>query len=183
LIHLVGRRSGNKLEVYDRGHALAFVYAIGTDAWGNHDGQGDPPWGHDCWMPVGHYVLGPVEFFDAPIVAEGFGQIPINDFSANDISQLANAGRATFTGMSANIGGIDAPFGQLTEYNRSAMFVHGGGTNSPDPLADNQGLYRTLGCTRMLNADWKAFATWLDPQSSANIVVYTALETPADLGG
>ena len=173
--------------MYDRSHAVWNRFAVGSDAWGNW-GVGDagntplPPWGLDCWMPIGHYVLGSVDVFDTPIASEGFGQIPILDFDASACSALANAGDGTFNGLSATIGGIEAPIGQLAAYGRSALMIHGGGSNAPDPLADYQGLWRTYGCQRLENLPWRTLANYLIPLQPGNIVVYTALETPADLG-
>jgi len=36
---------------------------------------------------------------------------------------------------------------------RAGVGVHGGGSASPNPLAENQGLYPTHGCVRLLNKD------------------------------
>ncbi len=36
---------------------------------------------------------------------------------------------------------------------RTDLEVHGGGSNRPNPLVDNQGLMRTLGCLRFQNAE------------------------------
>ena len=185
MIHLVHGRSTNTLKVYGRDHSLWNLFAAGGDAWGNHgDGVADnpPPWGTNCWIPIGHYILGPVQYFDEPIISEGFGQIPISDIDAASMASLVQAGYATANGLTATIGGIEAPLAQLAEYDRSALFVHGGGSNAPEPLADNQGLYRTEGCPRMENIDWKSLAAYLSPLSSGNVIVYSALETPADLG-
>jgi hypothetical protein len=187
LIHLVGSRSQNTLKVFTRDGSLWKAFRAGFDAWGNY-GVGDnggtplPPWGEFCWMPIGHYVLGPVDVFDTPIDSEGYGQIPVSDVDADSLAQLVKAGYARVNGLTATIGGLEAPLAQLSHYDRSAIFIHCGGSNSPDPLADDQGLYRTFGCTRMLNADWREFAAWLQPLEAGNVIVYTALETPADLG-
>ena len=187
MIHLVGARSANTLKVFTRDGSLWKSFAAGFDAWGNHGVSDDdtppaPLWGHACWMPVGHYLLGAVQRFDPPIVSEGYGQIPVADVDADALSNLVKAGYAKVNGLTAEIGGIEAPLAQLSHYDRSAIMIHCGGSNSPDPLADNQGLYRTFGCTRMLNADWRELAAWLEPLQDGNVIVYTALETPADLG-
>lgn len=163
------------------------MYQAGFDAWGNHGVSDDdtppaPPWGHACWMPVGHFRLAPVQFFGTPIASEGYGQIPIIDLDAESLASLVRGGYARANGLTANIGGIEAPLAQLSEYDRSALMIHGGGSNAPEPLAPHQGLYRTFGCTRMENEDWQALAAWLQPLYAGNIVVFTALETPADLG-
>lgn len=156
---------------------------VGTDAWGNHGAEGDPPWGHNCWMPVGHYLLELPQVFDTPIASEGYGQIPIADIDGNALAALVKGGFATMNGLTANIGGIEAPLMQLQQYDRSALMIHGGGSNAPDPLAPDQPLLRTEGCSRLHNQDWQALAAWLTPLYDGNTVVYTALETPADLGG
>lgn len=183
MIHLAHGRSTNSLKVFDRSHGLWQAFECGGDAWGNHGEEGAlPPWGYDCWIPVGHYILGAPQFFDTPIISEGFGQIPISDVDADSLAKLVTGGYATVNGLTAVIGGIEAPLAQLAQYDRSALFIHGGGSNSPDPLSDNQGLYRTQGCPRMLNAPWKVLAQWLTPLVAGNVLVYSALETPADLG-
>jgi hypothetical protein len=130
-------------------------------------------------MPIGHYTLGALDMFGEPIDSEGFGQIPINDFSTADCAALDAAGDGTFTGMTATIGGIEAPIGQLAQYGRSALMIHGGGSNAPYPLLPEQELCRAFGCSRLQNAGLMVLSTWLAPLMSGNIVVYTALETPA----
>ncbi len=45
--------------------------------------------------------------------------------------------------------------GECRDSNRSGLGFHCGGSNSPDPFADNQGLYPTLGCVRVLNGDMR----------------------------
>jgi len=187
VIHLVAARSSNTLKIFTRDGSLWKQYRAGFDAWGNYDVSDDdenpaPPWGHACWMPIGHYVLGPVDVFDTPNESEGYGQIPVSDVDADSIVQLVKGGYATVSGLTANIGGVEAPLAQLTRFDRSALMIHCGGSNSPVPLAANQGLYRTFGCTRMLNADWQEFAAWLQPLQAGNVIVYSALETPANLG-
>ena len=104
------------------------------------------------------------------------------DVDAGTLAKLVQGGYATVNGLTAVIGGLEAPLAQLSQYDRSGIMIHCGGSNAPDPLADNQGLYRTFGCTRMLNADWRELAAWLQPLEAGNVIVYTALETPADLG-
>jgi len=132
-------------------------------------------------MPIGHYVLGAPQVFDKPIASEGYGQIPIQDIDSGALGELVKAGYATVDGLTATIGGIEAPLAQLAEYDRAALFVHGGGSNAPDPYADRQQLCRTEGCPRMENIDWREFAAWLTPLVAGNIIVFTALETPAEL--
>ena len=179
--------SQNTLKVFTRDGSLWNSFHTGFDAWGNYGVSDDdtppaPQWGHACWMPIGHYILGSVQKFDEPIVSEGYGQIPVLDMDSESLAQLVKGGYARANGLTAVIGGIEAPLAQLSEYGREAIFIHGGGSNSPDPLADRQQLCRTFGCTRMLNADWRELAAWLKPLYDGNVIVYTALETPANLG-
>lgn len=183
MIHFVAARSQNTLKVFTRDGSLWRYFEAGFDAWGNHGTDGAlPPWGYDCWMPIGHYVLGPVDVFETPIDSEGYGQIPVLDVDAGTLAKLVQGGYATVNGLTAVIGGIEAPLAQLSQYDRSGIMIHCGGSNAPDPLAPRQTLCRTLGCTRLYNADWQALAAWLTPLQNGNIIVYTALETPADLG-
>ena len=154
---------------------------------GNHGLSDDatppgPPWGHACWMPIGHYVLGAVDTFAVPQDSEGYGQIPIADLDTETIAALVKGGDARVNGLTASIGGLEAPIAQLGAYGRSALMIHCGGSNSPTPLSGDQGLYRTFGCTRMLNADWRHLAVYLSPLYAGNVIVYSAMETPADLG-
>lgn len=181
MIHLVAPRSQGLLKVFVRDGSLWKTFPAGFDAWGNHGEvtpSNPPPWGTDCWMPVGHYLLGPVDVFDTPIASEGYGQIPVSDVDADSLSKLVKGGYATVEGLTATIGGINAPLAQLAQYDRSAIMIHGGGSNAPDPLADWQLLCRTDGCTRMENAGWKELAAFLKPLYDGNVIVYTALETP-----
>lgn len=185
MIHLIANRSQTALKVFAPGGSLWETFHSSGDAWGNHGddvANNPPPWGTNCWIPIGHYVLGPVDVFNTPIASEGYGQIPVSDVDAGSITSLVKGGYATVNGLTAKIGGIEAPLAQLGQYDRSAVMVHCGGSNSPDPLAPNQGLYRTLGCQRLLNQDWQKLAAWLQPLQNGNIVVFTALEIPADLG-
>ena len=184
MIHLVASRSRNLLKVFARDGSLWESFAVGTDAWGNHGSAGAlPPWGYDCWMPIGHYVLQRPQHFDPPIASEGYGQIPIVDLDAATLEQIVKAGKGTVNGLTANIGGIEAPLLQLSKYDRSALMIHGGGSNDPQPLIDFQPLLRAYGCSRMHNADWRELAAWLEPLYDGNTVVYSALETPATLSG
>ena len=184
MIHLVAARSQNTLKVFTRDGSLWEYFESSGDAWGNYGVvEGAlPPWGYDCWAPVGHYVLGPVDVFDTPIASEGYGQIPVLDVDAGSLAKLMQGGYATVNGLTATIGGIEAPLAQLSQYDRSGIMIHCGGSNSPDPLADNQGLFRTYGCQRMLNVDWKELAAFLQPLQDGNVIVFTTLETPASLG-
>jgi len=182
MIHLVADRPTATLKVYDSLGNLWQTLAAQGDAWGNHDGDGGPPpYGTNCWCPPGHFRLGVPEFFSPPIVSEGFGQIPVLDLDADTLAQLSNAGKAVVSGSSANIGGLVAEIGQLAKYNRSAIMVHGGGSNAPDPFTDYQQLCRTEGCPRMYNVDWKSLAHWLEPQYGGNVVIFTIIGNPLTL--
>lgn len=132
-------------------------------------------------MPIGHYALGAVEKFATPIASEGYGQIPILDLDSGALGDLVKSGHAVVNGLSAAIGGLEAPLAQLAKYDRSALMIHGGGSNDIDPFSDYQPLLRTEGCTRMHNSDWRELAAWLQPLYAGNTIVYTALETPQEL--
>lgn len=187
MIHVVGERHANRLKVFTRDGSLFKIYPAGFDAWGNYGFSDDdsppvPPWGHACWMPPGHYVLQPVQSFDPPTASEGYGQIPVADLDAAILGSLVKSQDATARGLAATIGGIEAPIVQLATFERAGIMIHGGGSNATDPFDDIQGLYRTFGCTRMLNGDWRELAVWLMPLFAGNVIVYTALEQPQNLG-
>ena len=186
MIHLLFDRPTGRLKVYDALGVLWLTFVAGGDAWGNYgisddDTPPSPPYGHACWCPPGHYRLDLVQYFDPPIASEGFGQIPVLDLDVDTLALLQNSGRATVSGTTADIGGITLPFGQLAKQGRSAIMIHCGGSNAPDPFADDQGLYRTFGCTRMLNEDWKTLAAWLVPQYQDNTIIYSIVGDPLPL--
>ena len=181
MIHFVAPRSQGLLKVFVRDGSLWKTFSAGFDAWGNYSTPPPAsPWGFDCWMPPGHFILGAAQFFD-PIPSEGYGQIPVSDMDADSLAQLVKSGYATCSGLTATIGGVEAPIGQLAQYDRSAIMLHGGGSNAPDPYAAYQPLCRTNGCTRLHNADFKALAAFLQPLVDGNVIVYTAIEAPAAL--
>lgn len=177
MLHIVFDRPNAVLVAYDSFGSVYGGWPAAGDAWAGHG----PGYGLDGVMPPGHFKLEPVQFFNPPIASEGFGQIPVEDLDVDSLAALVKAGRAVVTGVNADIGGITLKIGQLAAYGRSDIMIHGGGSNSPDPLADNQGFYKTDGCTRMLNKDWKTLATWLAPQFAGNIVVYSAIGDPSTL--
>jgi len=182
MIHLVFNRPDAILKVYDSLGQLYAEYTAQGDAWGNHDGDGGPPpYGTNCWCPPGHYRLDSPQFFDPPIISEGYGQIPVQDVDVDTLSELVSSGRATANGSSADIGGVDLPISQLAKYGRSAIMIHGGGSNAPHPLDDQQQLCRTEGCTRLFNGEWKVLAHWLDPQYNGNHVIFSVLGDPQTL--
>lgn len=179
MIHIIFDRSSAELKVYSSIGGLAYTYTAQGDAWGNHEGgEGPQPYGTDCWCPQGHYRLGVPQFYLPPIAREGYGQIPVLDLDAEALAQLVNAGHAVVGGNVANIGGTALDLNQLAKWNRSAIMIHCGGSNAPDPFADHQKLCRTNGCTRMYNLDWKNLAHWLEPQFNGNIVIYSVVGDP-----
>jgi len=175
VIHVVFDRPNATILAYDSFGSLYGGWPAGGDAWGG------PGYGVDGVMPPGHYKLEPPQFFNPPINSEGYGQIQVMDLDVDTLSAISKAGRAVVNGTSADIGGITLPLGQLAAYNRSEIMIHCGGSNSPNPLADDQGLYKTEGCTRMLNKDWKTLANWLAPQYDGNHVIYSAIGDPVTL--
>ncbi|HEX3549623.1 MAG TPA: L,D-transpeptidase family protein [Candidatus Elarobacter sp.] len=180
MVHLVFNRPTGKLKIYAADGSLWDVIDAGGDAWG------DPNYGSNGPMPPGHYVLGAPQRF-APIVSEGAGQIPVADIDAAATSALVNGGKASVVDGGLTIGGIIAQTGQLAAFSRSAIMLHGGGSNlatldpPQDPLAPYQQLCKTEGCTRLHNADAARLADFLDANAAGNTVVYTALGRPLTL--
>lgn len=180
MIHLVFNRPKQSISVYDSTHAAVNVIRGEGDAWGH--GVGDE-YGYEGWMPPGHFLLLEPQTFSTPVASEGFGQIPVSDVYPAALQALVKAGDATFgeDGMIADIGGTLSPVGQLAKHNRSALMIHGGGSNAPEPLADKQELCKTYGCTRVYNADWKWLASWLGVRFETNVVVFTVIGDPVVL--
>jgi hypothetical protein len=184
MIHLIFDRPSAALKVYDGDGSLWRTFVAAGDAWGNHGFSDDgtppaPPYGHACWMPPGHYMLGAVQVFDTPSKSEGYGQIPVIDLDADTIRRLLSSGKATKAkNGQLQIGPVLAWTSQLAEFARGGIMIHCGGSRAPDPYADLQGLYRTIGCTRMQNVDWRALAAWLAPKYAGNTVVYSAFGDP-----
>jgi hypothetical protein len=185
MIHLIFGRPAAWLKVYTALGALYATYDAGGDAWGNYgvsdNGGPLPPYGYDCWCPPGHFKLDVPQFFDLPVASEGYGQIPVLDIDADTLAKLSASGHAVVNGLNVDIGGTALLVGQLARYRRSAIMIHGGGSNDPYPLADDQPLCRTYGCTRMHNADWKALAAWLQPQYDGNTVIFSIIGDPVAL--
>lgn len=180
MIHLVFNRPTGRFKIYAEDGSLFDMIDAGGDAWG------DPNYGFQGPMPPGHYVLGAPQRF-APIASEGAGQIPVADIDGNTIEILVNAGKASAAGAELNIGGVVLPTGQLAAFARDAIMVHGGGSNlalldpPQDPLAPYQALCKTLGCTRLHNADLARLETFLDEKRAGNTVVYSAVGRPLPL--
>lgn len=72
---------------------------------------------------------------------------------------------------------INDPNGNEAAYGRAGIGHHCGGTASPNPLADNQGFYPTLGCLRMLNEDMDVCAHKIESwQKEGHTIHLTILE-------
>ena len=63
----------------------------------------------------------------------------------------------TYHGITAEVtnGKYGAAYGNfyITTGDERGRDIHGGGSNSPEPYADYQGWYKTLGCLRMQNKE------------------------------
>lgn len=180
MIHLVFNRPTGKLKIFKSDGSLWDVLDAGGDAWGDGD-PADGPYGHLWPCPPGHYVLDAPESLSPPTAAEGSWQIPVVDMPGAVAERLVAAGHAVRDGGSLVMGGISQPLGQLEKFSRSAIMVHGGGSNDPDPLADYQPLCKTNGCTRVHNADLKRVVAFLAPLFDGNTVVYTIVGVPLPL--
>jgi hypothetical protein len=88
---------------------------------------------------------------------------------------------STQDGPNLVIGGISQPLGQLAKFARSAIMIHGGGSDDPDPLEDYQPLCKTEGCTRLHNADLARVVAFLSPLADGNTIVYTIVGAPLPL--
>ncbi len=180
MIHLVFDRPTGKLKLFKPDRSLWGTLDAGGDAWG--DGTiADGPYGHLWPCPPGHYVLEAPQSIAPPSAAEGAWQMPVADMPSAVADRLVEAHDAARDGSSLTIGGISQPIGQLAKYARSAIMIHGGGSNDPDPLADYQPLCKTDGCTRLHNADLERVVTFLSPLFGDNTVVYTIAGTPLPL--
>jgi hypothetical protein len=180
--HIVFDRPTGEEKCFAPDGSVWRVLEAGGDAWGNIPGNdGIPPYGVNCWMPPGHYVLGTPQWFETPIPSEGFGQIQVLDIDADLLNTLVAAGKAGLINGQVSIAGIVAPVGQLLQYDRDGIMHHSGGSNLgvPECYADDQPLCKTEGCTREHNADWKELADWVRSQQDAgNHVIYTAIGDP-----
>lgn len=157
MLELIFNRPTNHLKVNQSGEqSPLFVFEASGDAWGN--GGPNAPYGHDCSIAPGHYVLTRVEHIDPPIASEGAGQIYVSDVDAATVAALVRAGKAEQQDDGqATIAGITLPIGNLARYGRSEVMLHGGGSNLGVPacFADFQELCKTFGCTRLHNANLK----------------------------
>lgn len=194
MIHFIHNRPTNTLKVFGPGAGQPQTFEAGSDAWGNYGRSEDslppqPPWGHSCRIPPGHYVLDNPQVFSTPISGEGAGQISILDISPQVIANLVDASLATKTNTGgtagAVIGGIDLPLNQLMAWgNRQGLLIHGGGTNLGSHFNDaNQRLLRTYGCVRVHNADLTTLIGFVKQNLANETIVYTAYGDPAPLPG
>jgi hypothetical protein len=180
VIHVVFNRPSGKLKIYASDKSLWGELDAGGDAWG--DGSpADGPYGHLWPCPPGHYVLEAPQNIAPPSAAEGAWQMPVADLSSAVAERLVDAHDATRDGSNLTIGGLAQPIGQLAKFSRSAIMIHGGGSNDPDPLADYQPLCKTDGCTRLHNADLARVVAFLSPLFAGNTVVYTIVGDPLPL--
>ena len=156
--------------------------------WKSFRAQGDAvgytterPYGHNAWMPEGHYVLGDIVRFEQPTSDEGFGTIRIGDMTHDAADVLSQAKRVRWSGALLIVNGIAARIGQLSAHGRSNLKLHGGGSNAPEPLHDFQLLCKAKGSTRMHNADYKELVTFLTPLRASNTLVFSAVGDPVAL--
>jgi len=194
VIHFVHNRPTNQLKVSGPGNGQLQTFDAGSDAWGNYGVSEDsqpaqPPWGHSCRIPPGHYVLADPLTFTTPISGEGSGQISILDMTDATLATLIAAGLATSSNTGgvagAVIGQIDLPLRQLYAYgNRQGLLIHGGGSNLGSHFNDaNQRLLRTYGCVRVHNASLVTLLTFVKQNLGNETIVYTAYGDPAPLPG
>ena len=183
MVHLVFDRPTGRLKVFGPGAGLPPYFEAGGDAVTNGVAA-DGPYGTDWPCPPGHFVLEAPNAIAPPIPAEGAWQIPVDDLSDAILSALVLAGDANRTATGASIGGIDLPLGQIAQWGRSGIMIHGGGTALGDPAcyAGDQPLCKTEGCTRMHNADLAQLVTYLQAQLGGNTLVYSIVGVPLPLG-
>jgi hypothetical protein len=158
MIHCVFDRPAGVLKVFTPtgGGTPAHSFGASGDAWGRVTNPGDGPHGHSWPIVTGHYVLAQWESWGVAgaVSSEGYGQISVVDLDDAMKQKLIDAGACKVQGDYLVIGGIALPRGGLAAWGRSAIMVHGGGSNAPQPLAPMQPLCATEGCTRVHNADW-----------------------------
>lgn len=81
----------------------------------------------------------------------------------------------TYNGITAEVtyGKYGPAFGNfyITTGDERGRDIHGGGSNSPEPYADYQGWYKTLGCLRMQNADGVELSKEIIRSTNASIDV------------
>lgn len=193
MIHVIFDRPESKLHVWDAGSiqqgvdgTQKFIFRAENDTWAD---TAELPYGHDCPMPPGHYVLTKIDHFNPPVVSEGFGQIYVEDMSESTAELLIKANRATLVSPATtplsramlNIGGTVASIGGFTLWNRAEIMLHGGGSNAPEPFADEQMLCKTEGCGRMYNSNWKTLAAYLEPLFASETIVLSVIGAPVAL--
>jgi len=148
-------------------------------AWG--DGSSGP-YGHDYPIPAGHYTLASFEHIDPPIASEGALQIDVADLSSDTWVRLYEAGLAHGTQSEATIGGVSLPLDGLANNGRSAIMIHGGGSNlGAQALDPDQQLCATEGCTRMHNQDLEPLLELLDGAGGTfpETVIFSVVGDPA----
>ncbi len=193
MIHFIHNRPTNALKIFGPSSQMQ-TFDAGSDAWGNYGASEDqqlpqPPWGHSCRIPPGHYLLANPQVFAAPISGEGAGQISILDIDAATLANLIGASLAIQTNTrgtpGAVIGGIDLPLNQLMDWgNRQGLLIHGGGANLATHFNDpNQRLLRTYGCVRVHNADLLTLIGLVEQNRANETIIYTAYGDPAPLPG
>jgi hypothetical protein len=155
MIHCVFDRPGGALKVFSDG-AMKNSFEATGDAWGRAMNPNGGPHGSDWPIPSGHYVLTQWESWGTggAIASEGYGQIYVADLDDATKQRLIDAGDCSVKGDYLVIGGVALPRGGLAAWGRAAIMVHGGGSNAPDPLAAQQPLCATEGCTRVHNVAW-----------------------------
>ena len=182
MIHIVFERPLERLKVFLNDGSLWDSIEASGDAWG--DGTSGP-YGHDYPIAPGHYCVTAVDPIDPAIVSEGAGQIEVHDIGPATLSLLEGAGKAISAGSNVDIGGIGLPVGGLARYSREGIMIHGGGSNLVEhglnPLAPDQPLCKTEGCTRVHNADLARLMTLLNEEMSDNTVVYSVIGDPTPL--
>lgn len=99
---------------------------------------------HDGQCPLGDYLLGHPEVVTPPEVAYGFWFTPLIDYQ-----------------------------GLWNLHHRAGIGIHGGGSDQPNPLADDQGLEETFGCIRLLNKDNKVFVTLVQHYQAIKQIIST----------
>lgn len=180
MIHLIFNRPTGKMKVFEPDRSLWDVIDGGGDAWG--DGvDADRPYGYKWPCPPGHYILDVPQSITPPIPSEGSWQIPVLDMPSSDVTTLLAAHDASQQGSNLSVGGVALPLGQLAYYGRSAIMIHGGGSNLQNPYADYQELCKTEGCTRLHNADLARLARYLLANADGNTVVYSIVGDPLPL--
>ena len=99
----------------------------------------------------------------------------------DDGQKRATLPNGTYRGITAEV--TDGKYGPaygnfyITTGDERGRDIHGGGSNSPEPYADYQGWYKTLGCLRMQNADGVALSEEIIASANDGIeVVLTVVD-------